>query len=161
MTEKIGGKKAPLMVNNVSGGFTVNFQGGTQSITSGGSDKLVTAWAGPLSADLLKGTSRYTVVYPGIYFVNSAISWPSDGTGVGTRLIEIYKNGSSFAGVRETNGGATDPVVTQITRVDVYSTGDIIDIRVNQDSGATLAISSAWFTVMPMSEKPPECFLST
>lgn len=101
-------------------------------------------------------TSRLTAPTAGIYQVNAMVSWLSNASG--GRLVGVYKNGAAFpilSDVRAPTPGGTS--TQSLTGLISLAAGDFLEVKVFQDSGTSLAVSSSaqtQFSMVKVSQLP-------
>jgi len=157
-----------LLVDNISGGFTV-FATGTQNIPTTAQPFVVAGgniivWnvnfapAPTFPADFLTpnpNATTYTVVKAGYYFLEAQCSFEAAANGA--RGLGVAKNGVLVPGGLNViaSGGAGDGVTCGISMVLKFAIGDTIQILAFQSSGGpVIPIFNEVWGMMPMSEKP-------
>lgn len=82
---------------------------------------------------------RYTFTVPGIYKVSANLRITANATG--TRVINIYKNGSVYSSREQINGTGSYPTGISVSSTISVVAGDYVELYAYQDSGSSLEIS--------------------
>jgi hypothetical protein len=89
---------------------------------------------------------KFTAPIAGNYQINTMISWPAAASWAdGERgLLQVFKNGTAYRSLdRKDNNPAGSLVYMQGSTVVPLNAGDYIDIRLTQNSGSDIALSTS------------------
>lgn len=91
--------------------------------------------------------ANLTVVQGGVYHITASVAWSNSLTG--SRTIDITKNGT------ETNADKISPFNgnhwNNLSWIDSFAPGDVINVRVLQNTGAAFTLTSADFSAIWLS----------
>lgn len=154
MTEKKGGAVCPAMQRTVSAGFVATLNGATPPTLATGATVAFGGYSGTINTnEFLGSTNTYTVTHGGYYMINAQITFPASGSGT-FRTLSLLKNGSA-TGLTDTLA-VSATLVTQpsINGAILLASGDAVKLTVAHDVGSATAYTAAYWTLMPVSEKP-------
>ena len=103
--------------------------------------------------------SRLTITEPGIYDVSAAVSWTTinfDNT-TGRRAVLVSKNGGQPLLVDSRESAGASPTVQTASGLLALEQGDYLEVRVIQNSGATMLITNgavSHFSVVKVADLP-------
>lgn len=135
--------KAGSLLTDFNKPYVSEYRVNNMSVASGGSAVVVNfgtteAWVNVAAGGIVgNGDGTYTINMPGKYVVMAQISW--DSNSAGRREVSIWLNGVSEIAYTAAGGGAQNQSVN-VVKAFALKTGDVIDIRAWQNSGAALNI---------------------
>ena len=84
--------------------------------------------------------TRLTVPIAGIYLIELSIAWQSNATGAGYRHLQLLMNGATTIREMISSSPAATKTTTAFVVTNQMVTGDYIEAKVRQTSGANLDV---------------------